>query len=165
MEIRIRLSRESRQSILDQLQRAYVAGHVRLIRRIHALLYIVDGKSVAEIAEILHLGAQTVRDYLTAFVLKGLESLQYKRPPGRPPKLNKTQRKELADLITAGPEAAGYSSACWTAVIATTEMQPSTLAAFSSRVPSALPCQFTGPTRVFVPKGPLCVRPLERSCP
>jgi DNA-binding CsgD family transcriptional regulator len=30
---------------------------VRLIRRIHALLYIVDGKSVAEIAEILHLGA------------------------------------------------------------------------------------------------------------
>jgi transposase len=117
MEIRIRLSRESRQSILDQLQRAYVAGHVRLIRRIHALLYIVDGKSVAEIAEILHLGAQTVRDYLTAFVLKGLESLQYKRPPGRPPKLNKTQRKELADLITAGPEAAGYSSACWTAVM------------------------------------------------
>lgn len=117
MEIRIRLSRETRQSILDQLQRAYGSGHVRLIRRIHALLYISDGKSVAEVAEILHLGGQTVRDYLRAFVLKGLESLQYKRPSGRPPKLSKTQRKELAELITAGPEAAGYTSACWTAVM------------------------------------------------
>lgn len=117
MEIRIRLSRETRQSIADHLQRAYSAGHLRLIRRIHALLYIIDGKSTTETAEILHLGGQTVRDYVAAFVLKGLESLQYKRPPGRPPKLSKTQRKELAELITAGPEAAGYSSACWTAVM------------------------------------------------
>ena len=54
-----------------------------------------------------------MRDYVCAFIRKGVDSLSYKRPSGRPPKLAKTQRKELADLITAGPEAAGYTSACW----------------------------------------------------
>ena len=117
MQIRIGLSRELYQSVLERLQRAYESGHLRLIKRIHAVLYFVDGKSVAEIATVLHLGAQTVRDYLAAFVLKKVESFQYKRPPGRPLKLSKTQRKELAELITAGPQAAGYTSACWTAVM------------------------------------------------
>jgi transposase len=46
-----------------------------------------------------------------------MDSLHYQRPAGRPAKLSKTQRKELAELITAGPEAAGYASACWTAVM------------------------------------------------
>jgi transposase len=72
---------------------------------------------MAEVSQLLHLGEQTVRDYLNAFLLKGVESLHYRRPPGRPARLSKTQRKELAELITAGPEAAGYTSGCWTAVM------------------------------------------------
>jgi transposase len=117
MQIRIRLSRELRQSLIERLQRAYGAGQLRLIKRIHAVLYMVDGKSVADVAEVLQLGVQTVRDYVCAFVLNGLDSLHYKRPSGRPAKLTKTQRKELAELITSGPEAAGYASACWTSVM------------------------------------------------
>jgi transposase len=117
MRIRISLSRTSRQSLNEQLQRAYQAGHLRLVKRIHALLYIVDGKSVAEVCEMLGLGEQTIRDYICAFLLKGIESLRYRRPSGRPARLTKTQRKELADLITAGPQAAGYTSGCWTAVM------------------------------------------------
>ena len=45
-----------------------------------------------------------MRHYFHAFILKGLHSLVYKRPPGRPPRLTKTQRKELAALIESGPE-------------------------------------------------------------
>jgi transposase len=52
-------------------------------------------------------------NYVNAFLLKGLNSLVYKRPPGRPPKLTKTQRKELAEAIDAGPEQAGYDCGCW----------------------------------------------------
>jgi transposase len=44
-------------------------------------------------------------------------SLQYRKAPGRPPKLTKTQRKELAELVKAGPEAAGYTTGCWTTVL------------------------------------------------
>lgn len=117
MEIRIRLSSSFRQSLVEQLQQAYAGGHLRLVKRIHALHYVVDGKSEAEVSDLLHLGEQTVRDYIRTFILRGIDSLAYKRPSGRPPKLTKTQRKELADLITAGPEAAGYASGCWTAVV------------------------------------------------
>lgn len=117
MQFRIRLSNQSRQSLVEQLEGAYQAANLRLVKRIHALLYIVDGQSVAVVSELLHLGEQTVRDYLRSFILKGIDSLRYRRPTGRPPRLTQTQRKELARLITAGPEAAGYPSGCWTAVI------------------------------------------------
>lgn len=117
MEIRIRLSSSCRQSLVERLQQAYTGGHLRLVKRIHALLYVVDGKSVAEVSGLLPLGEQTVRDYICTFILKGVDSLSYQNPSGRPPKLTKTQRKELADLIIAGPEAAGYASGCWTAIV------------------------------------------------
>jgi transposase len=117
MHYRIRLTNQLRQTVVEQLERAYQAAHLRLIKRIHAVLYIVDNKSVAEVSETLHLGEQTVRDYMQAFLLKGAESLCYRRPPGRPARLTPAQRKELAALITAGPEAAGYAVGCWTAAL------------------------------------------------
>jgi transposase len=121
MHYRIRLTNQLRQTVVEQLVRAYQAAHLRLIKRIHAVLYIVDNKSVAEVSELLHLGEQTVRDYVHAFLLKGTESLRYCRPPGRPARLSQTQRKELAALITAGPEAAGYTSGCWMCIIIESE--------------------------------------------
>ena len=117
MEIRIRLSSSFRQSLVEQLQQAYAGGHLRLVKRIHALHYVVDGKSEAEVSDLLHLGEQTVRDYIRTFILRGVDSLSDKQPSGRPPKLTKTQRKELADLIIAGPEAAGYTCGCWTGIM------------------------------------------------
>jgi transposase len=117
MNFRIRLSKDLRQAVVERLRRAYRGGHVRLVRRIHAVLFIIDGKSVDEVAAILNLGAQTVRDYVNAFLYLGVASLYYQKPSGRPSKLTKTQRKELAELITAGPEAAGYASGCWTTVL------------------------------------------------
>lgn len=117
MHYRIRLTNPMRQAVIEQLERAYQVAHLRLIKRIHAVLYIVDNKSVAEVSETLHLGEQTVRDYVQAFLLKGIESLRYRRPPGRPARLTSAQRKELVALITAGPAAAGYAAGCWTAVL------------------------------------------------
>ena len=113
MRIRLKLEKDKMNALLERLQRAYAIGHLRLIKRIHALLFIVEGKSVAQVAEILSLSEQSVRNYVKTFLLKGLDSLVYKRPPGRPPKLTKTQRKELAELIDAGPEKAGYDCGCW----------------------------------------------------
>jgi len=117
MQIRIRLKSESRQSLVERLHQAYAGGHLRLVKRIHALLYVVEGESIAAVCTLLDLGEQTVRDYIRTFIVKGVDSLSYRQPSGRPPKLTKTQRKELSDLIIAGPEAAGYGSACWTAIV------------------------------------------------
>jgi transposase len=103
--------------MVQRLKEAYTTGPLRLVRRIHAVLAIAEGRSVTEVAETLDLSEQAVRDYITSFLLHGIASLSYRRPPGRPPKLAKTQRKELVDLVTAGPEAAGYPSGCWNAVL------------------------------------------------
>jgi transposase len=117
MRIRIRLSNSVRKSLMERLHQAYAGGHIRLVKRIHALLAVVDGDAVAEVATLLHLGEQTIRDYVQAFIAKGVDSLHYQKPSGCPPKLTKTQRKELQELISAGPEAAGYPSGCWTATM------------------------------------------------
>jgi transposase len=69
--------------------------------------------SVQDVAEMLPLGEQTVRDYRNRFLVQHMASLTYTQPPGRPSKLTKTQRRELAALIKAGPQAAGYTSGCW----------------------------------------------------
>ena len=117
MRIRIRLGAGIRQEIDERLQQAYAKGQVRLVRRIHAIVWVIEGKPVKEVASQLGLGEQTVRDYVTALLLKGTASLVYRKPPGRPAKLTKHQRKELTELIKAGPEAAGYESGCWSALL------------------------------------------------
>jgi transposase len=117
MEFRIQVSKGVRQAVIERLQQAYAGGQVRLIRRIHALMLRIDGKEVDEVATLLDLGGQTVRDYVHAFLCQGVASLHYRKAPGRPPKLTKTQRKELAELVKAGPEAAGYTTGCWTTVL------------------------------------------------
>ena len=113
MHIRISLEKGTLTALLDLLRQAYVLGQLRLIKRVHALLYIAEGKAVPEVATILGLSEQSVRNYVKSFILKGLVSLIYRRPPGRLPKLTKTQRKELAELIEQGPEKAGYDCGCW----------------------------------------------------
>jgi len=85
MHIRIRLSSQLRQTLIERLASAYASRQLRLVRRIQALLYIVDAKPVAEVAELLRLGEQTVREYVHSFLLRGAASLHYQRPSGDHP--------------------------------------------------------------------------------
>ena len=86
-----------RKQLYRRLQQAYASGSLKLVRRIHALLALAQDMRVREVAEMLALGAQTVRDYRNQFLCQGVASLVDKRPPGRPSTLTKTPRKELAD--------------------------------------------------------------------
>lgn len=117
MRIRLRLHQRTREALIQRLHQAYARRQVRLIKRIHALLYILDGRGVDEVAALLALSARSVYNYVRAFILRGLDSLVYRRPPGRPPRLTKSQRKELGELIDAGPEAAGYDCGCWNTIL------------------------------------------------
>jgi transposase len=112
--MRMTLLGETRKALIQRLQQAYVSQTTRLIRRIHALLALADGKTLDEVAATLDLGEQTVRDWVHAFLVQGVASLFYHPRAGRPAKLTTSQRQELKGLVLAGPEAAGYSSGCWT---------------------------------------------------
>jgi len=108
----LHLSPFTRKQLYGRLQQAYASGTLRVVKRIHVLLALAEAMSVQEVAEMSGLGEQTVRDYRNSFLLRRLASLTYKRPSGRPRKLTKAQRRELAELIEAGPQAAGYTSGC-----------------------------------------------------
>lgn len=113
MSFTLHRSSLTRKQLYRRLQQAYGQGDLRVVRRIQALLAFADTLSVREVAERLSLGEHTVRDYRNAFLLRGLSRLSYKRPPGRPSKLTKSQCRALADLLKAGPQAAGETSGGW----------------------------------------------------
>jgi transposase len=82
----LHLSSFTRKQRYRRLQQAYGSGALRVVRRIQALLALADNQSVQEVAEMLTLGQQTIRDSRNAFLLKGVSSLVDTRPPGRPRK-------------------------------------------------------------------------------
>ena len=103
----------TRTHLSRRLQQAYARGSLKLGKRIHALLALAQGQSVSEVAAMLSLGEQTVRDYRNQYLFKGMASLVYQTPPGRPSQLTKPQRQQLAEWIKASPQDSGYTSGCW----------------------------------------------------
>jgi DNA-binding NarL/FixJ family response regulator len=59
----LHLSAFTRKQLYRRLQQAYASGSLNLVKRIHALLALAQGQSVSDVAEMLSLGEQTVRDY------------------------------------------------------------------------------------------------------
>jgi len=117
MRISIHFTRPSVKNLMRHLQRAYATGNIRLVRRISALLDLGRGDGVAQVAERHSVSRQVVYDWLKAFLLQGENSLVYRRSSGRKPRLTKTQKGRLAEMIKGGPQAAGFGTACWTSLL------------------------------------------------
>src|SRR5688572_15542570 len=60
----LRLTPLLRQQLYRRLHQAYASGSRRVVKRLHALLAIAEGMTVRDVAQMLGLGEQTVRDYL-----------------------------------------------------------------------------------------------------
>ena len=82
--MRMTLVGETRKALIERLQQAYANQATRLIRRIHALLALAEGKALDEVAETLGVGEQTIRDWLHAFIVQGIARLFYHPRSGRP---------------------------------------------------------------------------------
>jgi transposase len=78
-----------------------------------ALFAIGAGYQLSEVAVILGVSQEAIRLWVRDFIAKGMKSLRFGKSPGRPPKLTKSQKKELATVIEKGPEAAGFCGSCW----------------------------------------------------
>ena len=77
MSFTLHLSPFTRKQLYRRLQPAYAIGALRLVKRIHALLALAEDMSVQEVAAMLGVGEQTVRDYRNGFLLRHLASLTY----------------------------------------------------------------------------------------
>ena len=117
MNISIRFAPQTVKMLIQRMQFAYRVGDLRLVRRTSALLHLAKQPTIAQVAETYSVARQTVYDWLKALMCHGEGSLAYHRSPGRKPRLTATQKQRLAELIQAGPQMAGFPTACWTSVL------------------------------------------------
>jgi transposase len=90
------------------------AGDLATWRRTKAVMSYLAGESVISLAADLDVTRGSVNRWLQWFEAMGTDGLRTGKAPGNPPKVNEAQRAELAALIEAGPQAAGFTSGLWT---------------------------------------------------
>jgi transposase len=109
----LKLSKQQQTELENQLAIAETMGDLPEVKRVLALLSLAAGQFVEDVAEILKMSIETVRLSVHKFLKGGSKGLQSKSRPGRPPKLTKTQRKQLSKWMVMGPEIMGFPGACW----------------------------------------------------
>lgn len=113
MDAKITFCRTTVKTLTRHLHTAFAEGEIRQIKRISGLLLLADRRPVLEIADRLGVCPQTIFNWQHAFLREHWASLRVRTSPGRPSKLTPTQKARLHELVTAGPEAAGYPTGCW----------------------------------------------------
>ena len=83
-------------------------------RRLLAGEMILQGKDTDEILEILGVSITSVNRWRRAVEKGGLDALKSKPHPGRKPRLNSKQKRQLVEILLAGPRKAGYQNDFWT---------------------------------------------------
>jgi transposase len=78
------------------------------------LALLKSGLSLNEVARRIKCVASSVMRWRDAWRRRGAESLRVRSSPGRPAKLNASQRRRLLTLLLKGPLAHGYRTNLWT---------------------------------------------------
>lgn len=111
--ITIKLTNQTERKLNAMLANSMKNGNLREVNRIKAVLGVLSGHDKATIASILRVSEESIRIWINKFMVEGPDGLKSTKPPGRPTKLTKTQKKELKRLISRGPKYAGFPGACW----------------------------------------------------
>lgn len=110
---RLRITKEQEQELEKKLKLSQKLGKVRESKQIMVLLAVSRGVEIKEVGKVLEVTEETINKHIKNYLVRGIESIKSGKSPGRPGKLNKKQKQELAEMIEKGPEAAGFSGACW----------------------------------------------------
>jgi transposase len=113
LTFRLTLHRSQKEALKKRLKTARNLGANGTVNRILSILAIAEGICQEQVANTLQVSVESIRLWLRAFLLHGVKGIATKKSSGRPPKLTKTQKKELAAIIDKGPAEAGFLSNCW----------------------------------------------------
>src|SRR5687767_13589211 len=83
-------------------------------RRRRAVDLLGNGKSNTEVARLIGVDVSSVKRWKRAAAEGGTKALAAKPNRGRPPRLTPEQKQELAQIVRAGPLAAGFRTNLWT---------------------------------------------------
>ena len=111
----ITISKPILEKLKENLQIAMRLSNVRLYRLARALLWFAEGVSIKEMARLMGVDVKTIVTWIKTFMYKGISWLtgQHYQGRGRKDKLTKEQRRQLTELIKAGPGASGFHCGIW----------------------------------------------------
>ena len=75
---------------------------------------LLRGMSISEVAEVVEASNSSVGRWKQVVERKGLDGLNAKPAPGRPPRLSGAEREKLEELLRKGPRNAGLAADAWT---------------------------------------------------
>src|SRR5258708_29286910 len=107
------MRKESVKGLEGPLRPAYRAGDANLVKPVTALVRLSRKESARVIANDLGCSVASIYAWQKNLVYEGRLGLKVSWRGGRPSKLSKRQKGRLCELISAGPLAAGFASACW----------------------------------------------------
>jgi transposase len=90
------------------------AGSVRLRDRATIIAWSADGWWVSDIARIVRVTLQVVREWITRFNARGLDGLQDRPRSGRPPTYTAERVGEVIAVAVLKPDSLGLPFGCWT---------------------------------------------------
>ena len=114
---KVTFSNRTVKRLKGELQKAYMRGDLRSVRRLSVLIMVGERRDMETIRASWDVSVSTVYHWLKVFVVDGWRSLTYGKMPGRPSRLSKTKKRQLRGWLKAGPEKCGYPSGCWTSVL------------------------------------------------
>jgi len=83
-------------------------------RRKRAMVMLEQGCQPVEIARKLGVDRRSVRRWKAAYLRDGMEGIQARLAPGRPPKLDNREKGQLEKVLLKGAQAAGFLTDLWT---------------------------------------------------
>jgi transposase len=83
-------------------------------RRQRAISLLEKGHAPVDVARMLDVDRRSVRRWKAAHRKRGAKGIAARPTPGRPPKLDRGQRRRLERLLLKGARAVGYESDLWT---------------------------------------------------
>lgn len=84
------------------------------MRRRRAIALLQSGKSYLCVAATLSASLSSVVRWAQTYRKEGLQGLQPKPIPGRPPRLSPAHKAKLERILLCGPLKAGYATDLWT---------------------------------------------------
>lgn len=99
----------------EQTKLAPIAASRNFTRRIRAAIALesANGVGVSKIASKLQLNKHTVRLWVRRFNESGLDGLESRSPPGRPPSITNEQKDEMVRIALTNPRRRGMNFTTW----------------------------------------------------
>jgi transposase len=96
------------------LREAESAKDLATWRRAKSVLSYLEGQRVIALSQALEVTRGSINRWLQWYQSLGADGLRDGVRPGPTPRLSEAQKAELATIIEAGPQAAGFTSGMWT---------------------------------------------------